>query len=133
MCMCVCACVCVHASVCVCVHVCVYMHLCVCVCVCVCMHVCIEDLPRCVCSADESFLNEREHALGHFLSLICRHPTLRQDEALKFFVTFNGRVSWRSEAGVCPLQCSHSSRCHRGPSMTGHQWSIEGPVQVQTG
>ena len=56
-------------------------------------------------TADESFLNEREHALGRFLSLICRHPVLRQDEALKFFVTFNGRVSWRIGAGCC-YKCS---------------------------
>ena len=79
---------------CVCVCVC-----CVCVCV-LCVCVCVSRAASLYSSADESFLNEREHALGHFLSIICRHPTLRQDEALKFFVTFNGTVSWRREAGM---------------------------------
>ncbi len=41
----------------------------------------------------ERFIEQRRRSLKRFLILICRHPTLRRDEVVRYFFTTVGQVS----------------------------------------
>lgn len=51
----------------------------------------VPRLPPKKLNPDETFLVERKQALVRYINLVCRHPELRNDEAVKFFLTFNGK------------------------------------------
>ena len=44
-------------------------------------------------STDRDFLEQRRRSLQRFLNIIARHPTISNEQILKYFFTYKGSVS----------------------------------------
>ncbi|XP_062507817.1 sorting nexin-8-like [Corticium candelabrum] len=51
----------------------------------------IPRLPPKKVNPSSRFVEVRRRALQRYINLVCRHPTMADDDIVKFFVTFNGK------------------------------------------
>ena len=56
---------------------------------------CVLVSLHCIFSlkADKEFIEQRRRALRRFLNLIVRHPVMKDDDIVKYFLTFPGTVT----------------------------------------